>query len=146
MKKILFILFVALAFNVNAQIVNDWTARLSSEYIPTGATVPTVAALDASKDAQKSKARFEVMVPGSLDNANMVTAFAAIGDAARDSVDSQYVEDIWGLDVTLDITMRTVFTEIKRGYAEFDFGDFANQYKVGTDVFILKGYSEWVIE
>lgn len=143
MKKLFFIIsFFAVAF-CNAQLSNNWTFSTPANMLPSTYTAPTVTPLTG---VYVGKARFVVEVPGSLDNDTMATALAAIGAAARDSVNSQYVEALWGLDVTLDITMKTVFQEIKRGYSEFDFGDFANQYKVGTDVFKLTGYSEWVIE
>lgn len=122
-------------------IVSAWTATTTCQQ-PTGATLPTVAALANTVN----RGNFAIEVAGSLDNATKTTAFTAIGDAVKTAWDANYDTAKLGLDAAADIHVRIVITSIVRGYSEFETGDAVNQFGVGTDVFKCNGYHEWSVD
>lgn len=124
-------------------IVSAWTADLPANQIPTGVTVPSV---DAPEGDPIYRADFDIEVAGSLDNANLVTAFGAVGDAVKTAWDANYDTAKLGLDAAANITVRIVITSILRGMSEFEHGDRINQFGVGTDVFKCNGYAEWAVD
>lgn len=146
MKRILFLLtlFVGLVFAGHAQISTSWTALNTSSYAPTGATIPTVTALDSPTPARLF---FEVELDKTTyDNATQTTAWTAIGAGTKTAVDSNYVQDIWGLNPASDIDGIVYITGIRVGEADFELADLKNQYKACEDVYIVTGYFEWAFQ
>lgn len=122
---------------MNAQITTYWTTDIPSKWRPTSAVVPADTLLDDVSTTFSQP--FVFYLAGTLDNANQATAFAAIGDAAKTEIDSNWVEDVWGLDPTLNIVGRVMIHSIIRRYEEFDPGDYNDQYQVATDKFRIEG-------
>lgn len=146
MKKIFafscFWLFLAIMSH--AQISTAWTTTIPAANLPDNANRPTVAALSTSTPL---RANFTLYLDATTyDNANDSTAFAALGAAVKTAIDSNYVEDVWGLDPTLDIVGRIVITRVIRTFDAFDPNDLSAQYVVDEDVFRVDGYMEWEIE
>lgn len=130
-------------------IVTAWTTSLAASKLPTGATVPSVDALEGTV----SKENFEVIVTpaSSVDNAVEATGFTALGAAVKAIIDADWMEAEFGLDPLADITARIVITNVKRGwdnipYVERTGFDDAEQYAAATDVFRVWGYVEWSVD
>lgn len=143
MKKLIFLLALFATVIGNAQIVTAWTTTLTAAQLPSGASIPTVAALAGSP---KNRQDFSITVPGSLDNATKSTAFTAVGAATKDTIDASWLVPVYGIDTSLDIHGRVVITSIIRGFSQFEYGDKINQFGVGTDVFRVTGYFEWATD
>lgn len=124
-------------------IVSAWTYVGNTDDIPSGSTIPTVA---APTGTPVIRADFEFEVAGSLDNATKTTAFTAIGDAVKTAWDSTYDTAKLGLDAAANIHVRLNITSITRGYSEFETTDKPNSFGVGTDVFKVVGYSEHAVD
>lgn len=125
-----------------AQISTSWTTEIATTRLPSGATIPAVAALTSP-----SRVPFTVdLTPASTyDNATETTAFTAIGDATKVAIDSNFVVEVWGLNPAADITGRILITDITRRWDNFTPGDLPNQYTAATDIFRVTGWFEWVI-
>lgn len=134
---------MALAIFVNAQISNSWLTTIPAVDLPSGASRPTVAALSTTSP---SKAFYTIYLDATTyDNATGSTAWAALAAAVKTEIDSNYVEDIFGLDPALDIVMRTVITDVRREWDGFNFRTLSQQYLADEDVFVVNGYCEWEI-
>jgi hypothetical protein len=152
MKKRTFSLIFALIAFVSllsmsetmAQISTAWTSTIESSKRPPGATVPTVTALD---DTSPNREDFSVDLDAvTYDNATETTAWTAIGAATKTAIDSNWVEEVWGLNPAADITMRIVITSVERRFDNFTPGDYQQQYTAATDIFRVLGFVEWEIE
>ncbi len=142
MKNIFILFLFILAFDSTAQISTAWTSTISSRKLPTGATVPTVAAIDDS-----NRETFALNLDGTtIDNATETTAWTALGAATKVAIDSNWIEEVWGLNPALDITGRIVITDVLRRFDNFEPKDWPNQYTAATNVFRVTGYFEWIIE
>jgi hypothetical protein len=143
--KLLFSIFLAVLFVLggNAQITTYWTSNIPLKNRPAASAIPVDTLLDGYTTSRQA---FQVDVAGTLDNANQATAFAAIGAAVKTAIDTNYIEDVWGLDESADILGRILITDIRRRSPEYEPGDIKNQYLVATDVFRVSGFFEWAIE
>ncbi len=133
--------FGLLAMVGGAQISNAWTAINTATYAPTGATIPTVTALDNSTPG---RLYFTVELDRTTyDNDTQTTAWTAIGNATKTAVDSNWIQDVWALNPASDIDVRTYITGIRPGYDDFEATDLTNQYQACEDIFIVSGYCTW---
>lgn len=127
-------------------ITSAWTTTIPTAKLPTGASVPVVAELEGTVN----KENFEVIITpaSSVDNATEATGFAALGDAVKALIDSDWMSDVFGIDALLDVDARIVITKVRRGWdnipyvASGEFSD-AEQYAAATDIFRVWGYVEW---
>lgn len=143
MKNLLFIALLFCAFLSQAQISNSWLTTIPASDLPSGASRPTVAALTAT---YPSKAYWVMYLDASTyDNPTGATGWAALAAAVKTAIDSNYVEDVFGLDPTDDIVMRTVITEVGREWDAFDFRTKSAIYLADEDVYKVFGYCEWQI-
>ena len=136
MRNLIFF-FLFLAGGLSAQI------SITASDLPDDANIPSVAALSSSNP---SKAYWTMYLDATTyDNANDSTAFAALGAAVKTEIDSNYVEDIFGINPAADVVMRTVITYVRRQWDAFEFLDLSSQYLADEDVFKVSGYCEWEI-
>ena len=144
MKKLFALSTIALflCLGLSAQISNDWTSTIKSRNLPPGATVPSVASLSSPH-----KLKFAISLDGTtIDNATETAAWTALGAATKTAIDSNWVEEIYGLDPSLDIVARTVITRVTRRFDNFTPGDLAQQYTAATNIFYVEGVFEYEIE
>ena len=125
------------------QVTTNWTSEIPTSRLPSGATVPTVAAL-----TNPFSVNFTVdLTPASdFDNATKTTAWTAIGNAVQDTIDANRIISYWGIDTSLTITGRIVITDVTRRWDNFESGSLPNQYTAATDIFRVVGRFEWVLE
>ncbi len=122
-------------------ITSAWTHELPAAQIPTGATTPAV----ANPAAPFLTYDFVYDAAGTLDNATPATAFSAIGDAVKTYFDASIDTAVLGLDAAATINVRLVITHIIRRHSTFEYGDYANQYIVGGDVFRCQVRAEYAV-
>jgi len=125
-------------------IVSAWTHELPAAQIPTGASTPTVT-LPATAYATKNLT-LDLTPDSTYDNATPATAFAAIGDAVKTYFDASVDTAALGLDAAAAIHVRLVITNILRRFDTFEYGDYAQQYKVEVGIFRVTYRVEWAVD
>lgn len=141
MKQIILLFLVMLGMSAQAQYTSNWTASMSSSKIPSGVTLN---AIDTLEDYSTIRFQFDLDAT-TYDNANKVTAFNAIGAAVKSTVDTIWVDDVWGLDTSLNIVGCIVIESIVRTWDNIEIGDFIGQYGVAEDVYRVRGKFKYVI-
>lgn len=125
-------------------IVSAWTFSGPTSEVPTGGVIPAVA-LPAVATARMPFV-IDLTPDSTYDNANQVTAFAAVGDAVKAYWDANYDTGMLGLDAAAAIHVRIVITNILRRPDTYEYGDYANQYKVAVGIFRCTGFAEWGVD
>lgn len=145
MKKLFLLLaFAYVALTANAQITNAWTTTIPTANLPVSTVRPTVAALESTDPVRQEFTLY--LDATTYDNATGATAFAALGAAVKTEIDSNYVAEVFGINPSADVTMRTVITYVHREWDAFDYTNLATQYLADEDVFKVVGYCEWEVE
>lgn len=129
-------------------VTSTWTTSIAESKLPAGASVPSLTAFVG--DPNKEDFELVITPASSVDNATEATGFSALGDAVKALIDSDYVEDVFGIDTSLTVTMHVTITKVRRGWdnipyvASHEFDD-AQQYAAATDIFRVWGYVEWEV-
>lgn len=124
-------------------LTSNWTSEIPARELPTGAVIPTVAALSGTVSTETITV---TLTPASTyDNATVATAFAAIGAAVETACDT-YLEDTIGVDLANTVTARYVLLHCRRGWPDFEQNDYPNQYLASVDEFVVTVRIEWKSE
>lgn len=124
-----------------AQIQTNWTADMPSSKIPTGVTLNDIDTLD-----NPTVIKFEIDLDATTyDNANKVTAFNALGAGLKTEIDSNWIEDVWAMDPTLDIVGAIIIDSVNRVWDTFEHPDHIEQYIVAEDVYRIRGRFKYII-
>lgn len=142
MKRFTFLLSLSLLLvgSVFSQISTAWTSTQPSRQIPSTFTAPVVAELE-----DFNQATFAIDILDTIDHATAATALTNIGNRTKIVIDSNYIEDVFGLDPALDIEGRIVITDVKRRWDNFEPGNLRDQYKAASGIFRVRGKFQWVI-
>lgn len=126
---------------MQAQITTAWTADLPNSKIPTGVTLADIDTL-----IDPTVIRFDITLDATtVDNDTAATAFNAIGAATKVELDSNWVQDVWNLNVANDITAVIVIESYHREWDEFaNANNYIESLSAAEDVFRIRGKFKYI--
>lgn len=116
------------------------TTTIAANKLPTGYTVPVVAALTDPKTEP-----FEISIDRvDFENASAATGFTALLADVKTWIDATFVAEL-GLDALETITGRIVVTKIEHAFDDIDIDDDTEITKTATAQVKVTGRFEWEV-